>query len=114
MSKRTVLQLMRESRRGHPIDSDMLRGMGISAALAAHMVKSGWLQRLSQGVYLMTGDTPTRDGSIAYLTRPVTGLHVGGKRHSRGKASATTSRFAKRLCCGARKRTASPPGWMST
>ncbi|WP_415873197.1 hypothetical protein [Burkholderia ubonensis] len=23
--------------------------MGVSAAVAAHMVKSGWLQRLSQG-----------------------------------------------------------------
>jgi hypothetical protein len=43
------------------------------------MVKSGWLQRLSQGVYLLTGDTPTRDGSIAYLSRRITGLHVGGK-----------------------------------
>ncbi|MBB5405775.1 hypothetical protein QFZ89_004111 [Paraburkholderia youngii] len=71
--------MMQESRRGHPIDSGMLRDMGISAALAAHMVRSGWLQRLSQGVYLLTGDTPTRDGSIAYLTRRIAGLHVGGK-----------------------------------
>lgn len=53
--------------------------MGISAALAAHMVKSGWLQRLSQGAYLLTGDAPTRDGSIAYLARRIPGLHVGGK-----------------------------------
>ncbi|RDV00661.1 type IV toxin-antitoxin system AbiEi family antitoxin domain-containing protein [Trinickia dinghuensis] len=79
MSNKTVQRLMQESRRGHPIDSDMLRGMGVSAALAAHMVKSGWLQRLSQGVYLLTGDTPTRDGSIAHLTRRIAGLHVGGK-----------------------------------
>lgn len=70
---------MQECRRGHPIDSDMLRDMEISAALAAHMAKSGWLQRLSQGVYLLTGDTPTRDGSIAYLARRIAGLHVGGK-----------------------------------
>ncbi|MCP3725885.1 type IV toxin-antitoxin system AbiEi family antitoxin [Paraburkholderia sp. CNPSo 3272] len=79
MSNRTVQRLMQESRRGHPIDSGILRDMGISAALAAHMVRSGWLQRLSQGVYLLTGDTPTRDGSIAYLTRRIAGLHVGGK-----------------------------------
>lgn len=79
MSNKTVQRLMQENRRGHPIDSDMLRRMGISAALAANMVKSGWLQRLSQGVYLLTGDTPTRDGSIAYLTRRIAGLHVGGK-----------------------------------
>lgn len=79
MGNKTVQRLMQECRRGHPIDSDMLRDMGVSAALAAHMVKSGWLQRLSQGVYLLTGDTPTRDGSIAYLTRRIEGLHVGGK-----------------------------------
>ncbi|WP_175773250.1 type IV toxin-antitoxin system AbiEi family antitoxin domain-containing protein [Paraburkholderia phenazinium] len=79
MSNKTVQRLMREGRRGQPIDSDMLRDMEISPALAAYMVKSGWLQRLSQGVYLLTGDTPTRDGSIAYLSRRITGLHVGGK-----------------------------------
>ena len=79
MSNRTVQRLMQESLRGHPVDSRQLRQMGISAALAAHMVRSGWLQRLSQGVYLLTGDTPTRDGSIAYLTRRIAGLHVGGK-----------------------------------
>ncbi|MDP9651222.1 hypothetical protein J2793_006697 [Paraburkholderia caledonica] len=57
----------------------MLRHMGISAVLAAHMVKSGWLRGLSRGVYLLTGDTPTKDGSIEYLTRRIAGLHVGGK-----------------------------------
>lgn len=79
MSNKTVQRLMQESRRGHPIDSGMLRDMGISTALASHMVKSGWLQRLSQGVYLLNGDMPTRDGSIAYLSRRIAGLHVGGK-----------------------------------
>ncbi|APC65956.1 type IV toxin-antitoxin system AbiEi family antitoxin domain-containing protein [Ralstonia pseudosolanacearum] len=79
MSNKTVQRLLQESRRGHPIDSDMLREMGVSAALAAYMVKSGWLQRLSQGVYLLTGDMPSRDGSIAYLGQCIPGLHVGGK-----------------------------------
>lgn len=79
MSNKTVQRLLQESRRGQPIDSEMLRDMGVSAALASHMVKSGWLQRLSQGVYLLTGDIPSRDGSIAYLTRCIPGLHVGGK-----------------------------------
>ncbi|MFL9945788.1 type IV toxin-antitoxin system AbiEi family antitoxin domain-containing protein [Paraburkholderia agricolaris] len=79
MSNKTVLQLLRECRRGLPIDSAMLREMGVSNALAAYMVKAGWLQRLSQGVYLLTGDTPSRDGTIAHLARCVPGLHVGGK-----------------------------------
>jgi hypothetical protein len=79
MSNKTVQQLMQESRRGHPVGSGMLRNVGISAALASHMVKSGWLQRLSQGAYLLTRDAPTRDGSIAYLSRRIAGLHVGRK-----------------------------------
>jgi transcriptional regulator with AbiEi antitoxin domain of type IV toxin-antitoxin system len=79
MSNKTVLQLLRECRRGLPIDSAVLREMGVSNALAAYMVKAGWLQRLSQGVYLLTGDTPSRDGTIAHLARCVPGLHVGGK-----------------------------------
>lgn len=79
MSNRTVQRLLRECRRGHPIDVAMLREMGISNALAAYMVKSGWLQRLSQGVYLLTGDTASRDGTMTHLTRCIPGLHVGGK-----------------------------------
>ena len=79
MSNKTVQRLMQETLRGYPIDSEMLRNMGVSAALASHMVKSGWLQRLSKGTYLLTGDTPSRDGIIAYLGRRVPGIHVGGK-----------------------------------
>lgn len=113
MSNRTVQRLMLESRRGHPIDSGMLRAMGISAALASHMVKSGRLKRLSQGVYLLTGDTLTRDGTIVFLTRRIAGLHVGGKTASPGRECVTTSRFAKRWCSGASSPVASRPGWAS-
>ena len=79
MSNKTVQRLMQETLRGYPIDSETLRNMGVSAALASHMVKSGWLQRLSKGTYLLTGDTPSRDGIIAHLGRRVPGIHVGGK-----------------------------------
>lgn len=79
MSNKTVQQLLRQCPRGQPIDSAMLRHLGISNALASYMVKSGWLQRLSQGVYLLTGDSPSRDGTITYLGRCIPGLHVGGK-----------------------------------
>jgi hypothetical protein len=79
MSNKTVQQLLRQCPRGQPIDSAVLRQMGISSALASYMAKSGWLQRLSRGVYLLTGDSPSRDGTIAYLSRCIPGLHVGGK-----------------------------------
>lgn len=79
MSLQTVQRLMQESRRGHPLDTDALRELGVSNALASHLTKAGWLQRLSQGAYLLAGDTPTRDGTIAFLSRRIPGLHVGGK-----------------------------------
>ncbi|MDR5798988.1 MULTISPECIES: type IV toxin-antitoxin system AbiEi family antitoxin domain-containing protein [Caballeronia] len=80
MSNRTSIQrLLQETQRGRPLDSEMLRDMGISAALAHDLVKSGWLQHLSRGAYLMTGDVPSRDGTIAFLSRRVPGMHVAGK-----------------------------------
>lgn len=79
MANKTVQRIMDEVPRGHPIDSGMLRDMGISAALASSLEKSGWLQRLSQGVYLLRGDVPSAEGIIAFLSRRIPGLHVGGK-----------------------------------
>ncbi|MGF6818925.1 hypothetical protein OKW33_005819 [Paraburkholderia atlantica] len=80
MSNRTSVQrLLQETQRGHPLDSEMLRDMSVSAALAHDLVKAGWLQRLSRGAYLVTGDVPTRDGTIAFLSRRVPGMHVAGK-----------------------------------
>lgn len=76
---KAVQRLMQETRRGHPIDSAALRSMGISAPLTLQMVKAGWLRRLSKDVFLLIGDTPTRDGTIAFLHRRIPGLHVGGK-----------------------------------
>jgi hypothetical protein len=43
------------------------------------MVRAGWLLRLAKGVYLLTGDTPSRDGILSYLAGQVPGLHVGSK-----------------------------------
>jgi hypothetical protein len=79
MASKTLQRLMEEAPRGQPLDTDMLKDMGVSPALATYLVKSGWLQRLAKGAYLLTGDTPSRDGIIAYLSRRVPGLHVGGK-----------------------------------
>jgi hypothetical protein len=110
MSNKTVQRLMRESRRGHPIDSSMLRDMGVSTALAAHMVKSGWLRRLSQGVYLLIGDTPTRDGSIAYLTRRIAGLHVGGKTALSWQGVRHNIAFRENVVLGVKNPIASPLG----
>lgn len=79
MASKTLQRLMEEAPRGQPLDTEMLGDMGVSPALATCMVKSGWLQRLSKGAYLLKGDSPSRDGIIAYLSRRAPGLHVGGK-----------------------------------
>lgn len=61
------------------MDDAMLEGMGVAPATASTLVEEGWLIHLSRGAYLLRGDTPTRDGTIAYLSRHILGLHVGGK-----------------------------------
>ena len=64
---------------GAPLTSDALKALGISADLAVHYVRSGWLTRLARGVYCRKGDTLLLNPSLRLLERQVAGLHVGGK-----------------------------------
>jgi transcriptional regulator with AbiEi antitoxin domain of type IV toxin-antitoxin system len=64
---------------GAPITSEELAAQGISADLAVHYVRSGWLKRLMRGVYSRPNDTLALDPSLALLQRKFSGLHVGGK-----------------------------------
>jgi hypothetical protein len=64
---------------GTPLTSEDLTGLGISADLAVHYVRSGWLERLARGVYCRPNDPPALHPSIALLQRNFEGLHVGGK-----------------------------------
>lgn len=53
--------------------------MGVSADLAVHYVRAGWLTRLARGVFARP-DTPLDlQPSLRLLERRVKGLHVGGK-----------------------------------
>lgn len=79
MIKQTVQHLMKDAPRGQPMDARMLQDLGVTIPLANHLVEEGWLTRLSAGAYLLLGDTPTIDGTIAFLSRRIRGLHVGGK-----------------------------------
>lgn len=65
--------------RGAPLDVAFLNDHGLSAFHASHLAKGGWLTHLGRGVYMLPGDTLTRDGCLAYLMRRHAGLHVGGK-----------------------------------
>jgi len=64
---------------GAPLTSDDLRKLDISADLATHYVKAGWLTRLSRGVYAKPGDELSFRPSLLVLQRTYLDLYVGGK-----------------------------------
>jgi hypothetical protein len=64
---------------GRPLTSEDLAALGISADLAVHYVRAGWLERLARGVYCPPNDPPALHPSVALLRRSFDGLHVGGK-----------------------------------
>lgn len=64
---------------GTPLTSEDLAALGISADLAVHYVRAGWLVRLARGVYCRPGDPPALHSSVALVQRSFEGLHVGGK-----------------------------------
>ena len=43
---------------GRPLTSEDLAALEISADLAVHYVRAGWLQRLARGVYCRPNDPP--------------------------------------------------------
>ena len=62
-----------------PLTSEDLAALGISADLAVHYVKAGWLTRLARGVFCRPNDPPSLHPSLLLLQRRLDGLHVGGK-----------------------------------
>ena len=64
---------------GVPLTTGDLAAIGISADLAVHYVRAGWLIRLARGVYCRPNDTPALHPSLVLLERKLEGLHVGGK-----------------------------------
>jgi hypothetical protein len=65
--------------RGEPLSTAVLAKHGVSAFRASKLARSGWLVHLGRGVYMLPGDTLTRDGSLAFLSDQIPGLHVGSK-----------------------------------
>lgn len=71
--------LYRETTPGTPLTSGDLAALGISADLAVHYVRAGWLVRLARGVFGRPNDTLALHPSLVLLQRRIEGLHVGGK-----------------------------------
>lgn len=64
---------------GTPLTSEELATLGISADLAVHYARSGWLVRLARGVYSRPGEDLRLYPSLWLLERTIEGFHVGGK-----------------------------------
>ena len=64
---------------GTPLTSVNLAALGISADLAVHYARSGWLTRLARGVYCRPNETLVLHPSLVLLEQHIDGLHVGGK-----------------------------------
>ena len=64
---------------GAPLTSEDLARLGISADLAVHYVRAGWLTRLTRGVFCRPNDTLALHPSLVLLQRRFEGLHVGGR-----------------------------------
>ena len=79
-TERTKLNsLYRHWAPGTPLTSGDLATLGISADLAVHYARAGWLTRLARGVYARPNDTLGLHACLLLLQRTVDGLHVGGK-----------------------------------
>lgn len=64
---------------GTPLTSNDLAAQGISADLAVHYVRTGWMTRLMRGVYSRPNDGLALHACLILLQRGIEGLHVGGK-----------------------------------
>ena len=64
---------------GAPVTSEGLASLGISADLAVHYVRAGWLNRLARGVFVRQSEAPGLHPSLRLLERMIPGFHVGGK-----------------------------------
>ena len=66
---------------GSPITSAQLAEMGVSADLAVHYGRSGWLEAArTGGLYCRPGEALSLHPSLLVLVeQQIVGLHVGGK-----------------------------------
>lgn len=78
ISRNKLNVLLAEWPPGAPRTSPDLAGQGISADLAVHYARAGWLERLERGTYRRPGDPIALHPSLRLLEQRHPGLHVGG------------------------------------
>lgn len=67
------------TKNSHAIGALLGGFVGVTAFRASALARSGWLVHLARGVYMLPGDTLTRDGCLALLGRHLSGFHVGAR-----------------------------------
>jgi Transcriptional regulator, AbiEi antitoxin, Type IV TA system/Transcriptional regulator, AbiEi antitoxin N-terminal domain len=72
-------EVLAKAPRGEPLGTATLLALGVSSFGASKLARSGWLTHVGRGVYMLPGDTLTRDGCLTFLSERVPGFHVGGK-----------------------------------
>ena len=76
LSPSKLTLLLNQSKPGLPILTDDLRKAGISARMASHYVKKGWLTRLGFRAYCLPNDSVTLEGALSVFQKTVPGLHL--------------------------------------
>lgn len=74
-----IKKLLNSVSHEEPLSLTRLADNGISAALAAHYARSGWLERIGVGIYRLAGARLDRDQCLLFMQSRWPGLHVGGK-----------------------------------
>jgi hypothetical protein len=78
-STEIVQFLMDFAPRSQPLGLRYFAELELDAQQVGKLVQEGWLRRLSEDAYLLRGDQPSVDGTIAYLRAFIPNLHVGGR-----------------------------------
>lgn len=99
--------------RGEPLGVDLLAKHGVTAFRASALARSGWLVHLARGVYMLPGDTLTRDGCLAFLNGRIAGFHVGSRTALDWRGVRHNVRFREVLSLWGNNRVALP-SWFTT
>lgn len=78
-SRTKLKQLLSRLPSETPVTIEDLARDGVSADLAVHYVRAGWLRRLARGVFIRPDSPLALDPSLVLLQRSIPGLHIGGK-----------------------------------
>jgi hypothetical protein len=75
----SIKELLSKLEWNTPYGCSDLQALGLPSTSAARLAQSGWLKRLGRGVYQVPNGKLDMNKAVAFLSREVAQLHVGGK-----------------------------------